>query len=249
MDRPYFDALATDYDRLWGVQDDEIEELAFLCGHAGGGPVLDVGVGTGRIALPLAESGLSVHGIDNSPNMLAQFMDKASQRELLSHVTGQLSDLRLKDVLGKFSLVFAVYHTLYYAHSRVEQAEFFHAARRLLTPDGKLVVEGYHVTEKRLGRWQAGVHPVAFDEDGLQVEFYDHQPDRRLVRTGRLIVCDGSSRYSYQVDRYLWPDEMDAMAQAAGLQLLSRTAGWMDEPFSSAKSGRSVALYGAAEST
>ncbi len=245
MAEPYFDDMAEYYDHFWGEQQDQEEELAFVRSHARGGRVLDVGVGTGRLAIPLAQDGLRVHGVDDSIEMLHKLRAKAAQNNVTESVTSQQEDLTLRDVSGSYSLIIVVYHTLYYAHSREEQAEFFRAARRLLVKGGRLVIEAYQPTEKRMARWRSGVHPIAFDPSGVQLEFYDHKPHDRTVRTGRLVFTEAGPRYSYHVDRYLWPDEMDKLADSAGLSLISRHAGWLNERFHPTKSGRSVSLYAA----
>lgn len=244
----YFDAMADYYDRLWGHQGDEDDEIAFISRHAGNGRILEAGIGTGRVAIPLTRCGHRVTGVDNSRAMLDRLAENMEgEPPEAGEIKAHLGGLDLTAVDGRFSLIYCIYHTLFYAESRDEQLAFFRAAAERLDPGGRLIVEAYNPTAKRVTRWAAGQQVVGFDTEGFQMEFYEHQPHHQMVRTGRLVLVDGAARWSYHDDRYLWPYQMDDMAADAGLSLHERWSGWGEGEFDAAASGRAVSLWMATE--
>jgi SAM-dependent methyltransferase len=237
----FYDAAAGYYDRLWGEQPDAADELAFLRGFSGGGPALEVGVGTGRVAVPLAETGVPVIGVDPSPGMLERLRAKLADAPHLS-VDARLGDMTLGGISGPFTLVYCVYHTLFYADSREEQQIFFRRSADLLGPGGVLVVEAYTPAGKRKDRWARGMHALQISAAGYDWEFYRHDEQAQTVRIGRNTYDGKEVHYSYWEERYLTPGQMDEMAEPAGLTLRERWSSFARDAYLES-SGRCVSVY------
>jgi SAM-dependent methyltransferase len=236
-----YDAIAERYDELWGTRAHDAAEFAFLRAHAGTGPVLEVGVGTGRVAIPLALSGLAVVGVDPSRGMLDVLARKLAQQPG-ADVEPRLGDMTLAGVTGAFMLVYCVYHTLVYAGSRAEQATLFRRAAELLRPGGTLVVEAYHPGLARRVRWDRGVRVRVLTDAACDIEVYEHDADLQTVDVTAIRVQGGDAERTRWVERYLLPAQLDDLATDAGLVLHARTGGYADEPFTTA-SRRCVSVY------
>lgn len=238
----YFDAAAVYYDRLWGEQPDAADELAFLHALARGGEALEVGVGTGRVAVPLAASGVRVLGVDPSPGMLAKLEAKILDSPRLS-IEARRGDMTLSGVSGQFSLVYCVYHTLFYADTRDEQRLFFRRSAELLAPGGVLVVEAYTPAGKRKDRWAKGMHALQLSAAGYDWELYRHDEETQTVQIGRQTHDGKELHYSYWEERYLTPAQLDDMAGPAGLELRERWSSFRRDAYQES-SGRCVSVYG-----
>jgi SAM-dependent methyltransferase len=198
----------------------------FLAGQAGSGAALELAVGTGRVALPLAERGVPVSGIELSPYMLARLRAKPGAASVAA-VEGDMTSTR---VPGEFSLVYLVYNTITNLTSQDEQVACFANAARHLAPGGRFVVEVYLPILQKLSPGERfhvfteepGYH--AFDEYGdasTQLQWSHHLRLRD----------DGTYRRFSAPFRYVWPAELDLMARIAGLRLTERWAGWDRAPF------------------
>lgn len=237
----YYDAFAEVYDQRWGQQDHAGAELAFLRELAVDGPALEVGIGTGRVAIPLAEAGVPVVGVDPSPKMLAVLARKLVGAPHLK-VEAHVGDMALVGVTGRFGLVFCVYHTLFYADSREEQEQFFHRAARLLAPGGAVVVEAYQPGAARRARWAKEVRVSHLSPDGFECELYRHDETNQTLEVGCHSLVDGHTQYSYWAERYLTPRQIDDLAAKAGLALSERWGSFARDPFDDASS-RCVSVY------
>jgi SAM-dependent methyltransferase len=226
----YYDAVAAEYDRRWGRPGTLADEVRFLHGLAGAGPALEVGIGTGRVAVPLAEAGVRVVGVDPSPGMLAVLEQKLRDHPHLP-VEARLGSMGLSGVAGSFSLIYCVYHTLFYADSRVEQQSFFERAAELLAAGGAVVVEGYSPHGGRRARWAKGVHVSDVSAQGFEYEFYRHDEHEQTLYIGSAAYADGTMRYAYWEERYLTPGQIDDLAEKAGLALRERWGGFARQPF------------------
>lgn len=183
----------------------------FLAGLAGGGRALELGVGTGRIALPLSERGVPVHGIDMSRAMVARMREKpGGDAESIGVTIGDFATTRVD---GTFSVAYLVFNTII----EVVVPEL----RKL--PAGQSVVP-FHVSPTR---W-------AFDSYDIATQ---------AVSSNYVRVEHGRGEYRSIPFRYVWPAELDLMAQLAGLRLRERWEGWAREPFTS-ESGRHVSVWG-----
>jgi Methyltransferase domain len=197
-----------------------------LAGLAGRGPALEFGIGTGRIALPLAERGVQVQGIDVSEAMVARLRAKPGGNEL--DVT--IGDFATTRVDGEFSLVYLVFNTIFNLKTQEEQVACFENAARHLAAGGCFVVENTVPELQRLPPGQS-INVIGVDARSFSFDVYDVVAQGL---TSHHFVLSGDTIGSYPVEgRYTWPSELDLMARLAGLRLRDRRAGWKREPFTS----------------
>ncbi|WP_392545359.1 class I SAM-dependent DNA methyltransferase [Oryzobacter telluris] len=194
-----------------------------LVGLACGGRVLELAVGTGRVAIPLAERGVDVSGIELSQPMVDRLHAK---RPDLPVVVG---DMAAATVPGEFSLVYLVFNTLGNLRTQAEQVACFRNAARHLGPGGRFLVE---IGVPSLRRLPPGQTAVPFDvSDGhLGVDTYDLVGQQGTSHHWTREE-DGRFRYGVHHYRYVWPEECDLMAQLAGLEPESRWSTWQGDPF------------------
>jgi SAM-dependent methyltransferase len=210
--------------------------VARLAELAGDGRALELAIGTGRIALPLAEHGVPVAGIDSSEAMLAQLREKPGA-ERIEAVAGDMATTRLA---GEFSLVFLVFNTIFNLTTQNGQVACFANAAAHLRPGGRFVIEARVPELQRLPLGQT-VLPWRADPSGLSFYVYDvvtqHLSGRHFY-----VEEDGRLRPSPIEMRYAWPAELDLMARLAGMRLEHRWGGWAGEPFT-ALSPAHVSVY------
>jgi SAM-dependent methyltransferase len=210
------------------------ERLAEL---AGGGRALELAIGTGRVALPLAARGVDVHGIDVSPAMVEQLRAKPGGADI--PVT--LGDFADVDVDGTFRLVFVVFNTLFALLEQDDQIRCFANVAQHLDDDGVFVIEAFVPDLARFDRGQR-LETIAVETDAMQFAGSRHRPAIQRIDT-LLVHIDGGDTHTYPVRlRYAWPSELDLMARLAGLRLRERWGGWDREPFTDA-SQRHVSVY------
>ena len=206
------------------VLDPAVEFLARL---AGDGPALELAIGTGRVAVPLADRGVPVHGIELSEPMVAQLREKVDERSL-PVVVGDMATTR---VPGEFALVYLVFNTLGNLRTQEEQVACFRNAARHLRPGGRFVIELGVPAIRRLPPGQLAV-PFDVGERHLGFDTYD-LATQAAVSHHYWPDEDGQVRYGVHHYRYVWPAECDLMAQLAGLELEQRLADWDGTPFTS----------------
>lgn len=192
---------------------------------AEGGPVLEFAIGTGRVAVPLAERGLPVAGIELSAPMAAKVAEK---RDDISVVVGDMATTRVD---GEFSLVFVAWNSLGNVRTQPEQVEVFRNAARHLAPGGRFVVELWIPGIRRFPPGQAGV-PFHVGEHHVGLDTYDMTTQQGTSHHYSRHE-DGTVTYGASNFRYCWPAELDLMAHLAGLELESRWADWSGEEFTS----------------
>src|SRR5919197_6414637 len=233
----YGDRIADVYDQWYGDRpglDDCVELLAAL---AGPGPVLELGIGTGRVALPLAARGQRVHGVDASEAMVARLRAKPGGEAV--EVT--IGDLAQVPAEGPFTLVFVVFNTLFCLLTQEDQVRCFARVAERLAPGGAFVVEAFVPDPGRLARLQElTVDHVGADRVILTATRRD-PVGQRMDSQHMVLGADGIRMQPIAV-RYAWPAELDLMARLAGLRLRDRWAGWRREPFS-ADSSAHVSVY------
>ncbi len=242
MDR--YDA-ATYGDRIADVYDDRPEVRAqaipveLLAELAGSGPVLELGVGTGRVAVPLAARGLQVHGIDASRAMV-QRMHAKPGGDAVTVAIGDMADLPTPG--GPYTLAFVVFNTFFAILNQDDQVRCFENVARALVPGGRFLVEAFVPDLGRFDRSQrTSATRVAVDEVHLDATMYDAVDQR--IDGEHVILRDGEPVRMLPVSlRFAWPSELDLMARVAGLRLEARYGGWNREPFTAA-SGQHVSIY------
>ena len=197
----------------------------FLAGLAGDGRALELAIGTGRVAVPLAERGVAVSGIELSPYMLARLRAKPGAAGIEA-VEGDMTTTRLE---GEFSLVYLVYNTITNLTSQDDQVACFENAARHLAPGGCFVVEVF-VPILRLLPPGSNRHVFADEPDYHAYDVYDFA--NQIEWSHHLSLReDGTYRRSAAPYRYAFPGEFDLMARIAGLRLRERWADWKRSPF------------------
>lgn len=231
-------SFGADSARAHDLRGDEEEAVAFLASLAGRGPALELAIGTGRIALPLAARGLRVDGIDIAPAMLERLREKPGGAAL----DVRLGDFADVDVPGRYPLVFVLWNSFYNLLSQDEQVRCLQNVAARLEPGGAFVVEGFvPAFLHRLERHQR-VETEAIEVDAVRLGAMRHDPAlQRLEQTHVDLTAQGLSMTPV-VQRYVWPAELDLMARIAGLRLEVRYGGFRQEPFD-ADSRLHVSVY------
>jgi SAM-dependent methyltransferase len=201
--------------------------VTFLAGLAGDGGALEFGIGTGRIAVPLSQRGVRVHGIDVSAPMVAQLQPKPGADKI--GVT--VGDFATARVDGPFQLVYLVYNTIMNLVTQDEQVECFRNAAAHLVPGGSFVIE---VGIPDLQRLPPGETVRAFQVSPTHLGFDEYDIARQILHSHHYWVRDGGRMELDSAPfRYVWPAELDLMARLAGMTLSERWSGWNREPFTS----------------
>jgi SAM-dependent methyltransferase len=198
----------------------------FLVDQAGDGPVLELAVGTGRIALPLRQRGISVSGIDLSPDMIAELRAKPGAEDI-DVTVGDMATTRLA---GTFTLAYLVANSLANLTTQDAQVMCFENAAQHLEPGGRFVIELYIPELRRLPPGET-VHPFALTPTHLGFEEYDVAS--QIAYSHHYWIEDGRLETFSAPFRYVWPAELDLMARIAGMTLRERWSGWGREPFTS----------------
>ena len=199
---------------------DFLEELA------GGGAALELGIGTGRIALPLSERGVHVHGIDLSEAMVARLRAKPGA-ELIDVTIGDFATTRVEET---FSLAYLVFNTIGNLTNQDEQVACFQNVATHLEPRGCFVIE---VGVPALQRLPFGERFRPFDVSDTHVGLDEYDVATQSLISHHYAIGDGKFEVHSLPLRYVWPSELDLMARLAGLTLRERWSGWKREPFAS----------------
>jgi len=200
--------------------------VEFLAGLAGRGAALEFGIGTGRIALPLARRGIPVHGIDLSEAMVARLRAKPGAEQI--GVT--IGDFATTAVEGRFSVAYLVFNTIMNLTSQEEQAACFQNVAAHLAPGGCFVIE---VMVPALQRLPPGETVRAFTMTATRLGFDEYDVASQGLVSHHYSVVDGRLEVASMPFRYVWPSELDLMARLAGMTLRERWSGWKREPFTS----------------
>ena len=203
--------------------DPVVEVLAEL---AGSGRALELGIGTGRIALPLARRGVSVHGIDLSKAMVARLRAKRDGEDI--GVT--IGDFATTTVDGSFSLAYLAFNTIMNLTTQAAQVACFRNAAAHLEPGGCFVIE---VTIPDLRRLPPGETFHVFNASENHWGIDEYEVATQGLTSHHFETVDGTVERLSIPFRYAWPSELDLMAQLAGMRLRSRWGGWKREPFTS----------------
>ncbi|MFE6777603.1 class I SAM-dependent DNA methyltransferase [Streptomyces sp. NPDC057702] len=205
------------------VVDPTVDLLAELAGE---GRALELGVGTGRIALPLARRGVPVHGIDISRAMTSRLAAKPGG----DAVEVTIGDFATTRVAGSFSLAYLVFNTINNLTTQEAQVACFRNAAAHLAPGGRFVIE---VGVPELRRLPPGQEAVPFLISPTRWGFDTYDVVTQAMSSHYVTIRDGQAQYRSFPFRYVWPSELDLMAQLAGLRLRDRWADWSRAPFTS----------------
>jgi len=228
---PAFDASA--YGRsIADIYDVTVRDLpteravSLLHDLADGGPVLEFGIGTGRLALPLAARGVRVAGIDGSPEMVGILRAKPGGADL--PVT--IGDFATARVEGEFALVVLSTNTIYALPSQDAQVECFRNAAAHLRPGGRFVVEAW-VPDPAAFRDGGALRLLSLTEEVVLAEAAVLSPAEQLMRTTKVRLGADGVRLLPANHRYAWPAELDLMARLAGMEREHRWSDWARTPF------------------
>lgn len=221
----YGAGIADDYDDLYADLDTSgaVQRLADL---AEGGPVLEFGIGTGRLALPLMERGIEVHGVEASDEMVAKLRTKP----LGDRVRVIDGDFCHVEAGADFALVVLAFNTIFALPDQQAQVRCFACAARHLRPGGRFVLEAW-VPDIGAFRHNRAVRPRIQRADAISVEVAELDPVHQIMRTTQTVMRNGSVRLYPANHRYAWPAELDLMAQLAGMRLTDRWQDWKGAPF------------------
>ncbi len=218
---------------------DEVAAVAFLESLAGGGPALELAIGAGRIALPLAARGIRVDGVDISPAMVAQLRAKPGGDQIAVTI-GDFADV---PVPGAYRLIYVVWNSLFNLLTQDDQVRCFENVAAHLTGDGSFVIEAGSPDFLYRLRDNQYVDAEAIEVDHVRLDVLRHDPVKQMLDESHVFLSRDGIRLNPVVQRYSWPSELDLMARIAGLRLKERWAGWNREPFTSTSSSL-VSVYG-----
>jgi len=232
--RLYGARWADNYDE-WhkGLMDDDGAVTA-LFDLAGGGPVVEFGVGTGRLAVPLAERGAEVVGVDISPEMLAKLKEKSSA------VTVVEADMTTVSLEREFALAYIAFNSIFVLETQQDQVRMFRNAAAHLRPGGRFVLETE--VQRPAGTDRGMLRVVDVEPDRLTLAGGTNDPVTGLHKGMWLIVEPTGTQFFPISGRSVNHHEMDLMAQLAGLELESRWSDWKGSPFGP-KSDLHISVY------
>jgi SAM-dependent methyltransferase len=236
----YGDRIADIYDDVYGevpFSGDVASTVGFLRDVAGDGPMLELGIGTGRVALPLRRAGVDVAGIDASRAMVARLAAKPGG----DAIPVTIADFARFGLDGRFRAVYVVFNTFFGLLSQDDQVACFSSVARHLTADGVFVIEAF---VPDLGRFDRGQRVSAIDVglDGVRLEVSSHDPlEQRTTSQHVFLGRDGVRLFPVQI-RYASIPELDLMARLAGMRPRERWADWDRSPLT-ATSPKHVSVY------
>jgi len=213
--------------------------VALLENLARGGPALELAIGTGWVALPLATRGIRVDGIDISAAMVDRLRAKPGG-EQISVTIGDMADVA---VSGGYRLIFVVANSLFNLLTQDDQVRCFENVAAHLEDDGVFLIEVFRpdfLYRLRDGQY---VDAEGIEVDEVRFDVSRHDPVTQLLDESHVLLSRDRVRMNPVVTRYAWPSELDLMARIAGLRLKERWGGWNGEPFT-AESRYLVAVYG-----
>ena len=236
----YGDRIAEVYDEIYGSlsSPDRVDPVADVLSElAGDGPALELGIGTGRVALPLAERGVEVHGIDASEAMVAKLRQKPGGTEI--PVT--LGDFVEVGVEGRYSLVYVVFNTFFAPLTQEAQVRCFENVARRLTEGGVFLIEAFVPDLTRFVRGQ-NIQAGVIETDHVSIDLSRHDPVEQTVTSSHMYISESGMRLYPVKLRYAWPSELDLMARLAGMVRRHRWSDWQGSPFT-ASSTNHVSVY------
>jgi SAM-dependent methyltransferase len=229
-------------ERVAGVYDDwytdvDPHAIDLLAQLAGTGRVLELGIGTGRFALPLVSRNVNLSGIDVAQSMIDRLKAKPGS-ERIDVQLGSFADFHLEQ---KFQLIYVVFNTIFLLTTQQGQVDCFRNVAAHLTDEGCFVIEAF---VPNLNRFQGGQVNWAskVTDEVVELDVGQHNAATQIVTAQKVVLTEGNVRlYPIQI-RYAWPSELDLMAQLAGLRLRDRWSSWQRTPFES-DSGKHISLY------
>lgn len=221
----YGEKIADIYDDLYRHCENSL--INRLLEFSQNGRVLELGIGTGRVALPLAENGVDICGIDASKSMVAKLRAKPGG-DLIPVTMGNFADV---DVEGEFCLIFVVFNTFLGLGYQKEQIRCLQNVAKHLSEDGVFVIEVFYPDLKKFQDDQ-NVRTTNISKDAAMIDVCLHDPLNQRLNVQHVVINEKQGIKLYPVQmRYVWPSELDLMANLAGLELKHRWGGWNRMPF------------------
>jgi SAM-dependent methyltransferase len=234
----YDEKLASVYDQMYPIQPDTeatVEFLANLC--AAGGTVLELGVGTGRVAIPLSQRGFKVFGIDASEAMLGEL----KRRDPEGLVVAELGDYTEADTERQYDLITVLLNTFYTAVTKEQQISLLRLVRKQLAPGGKFVVEAFDpAVYHTMLEPQTSVRHLS--EGSVMLDTLVVDRSQQIMLASHTILDGGKPHITHHVVRYVFPMELDLLGQLAGLRRVERFEHW-DRSSYHAKSSRYITIF------
>ena len=230
--------IAANFDRLWpdAVDPATVNPAeTFLADLAGDADVLEFGVGTGRLALPLSRRGVRVHGIDLSAAMIGRLREQPGA----DAVETTVGDFATTQVPGTFGLAYLVANTIMNLTTQDQQVQAFVNAAAHLDPGGRFVVE---VVVPPWQRLPAGERFIFFDRTEQHIGFDEIDVATQNSCSHHYWFLDGETKTFSPPFRYVWPSELDLMARIAGMTLTERWNDWNRAPFTN-NSGKHISVW------
>jgi len=234
----YGEHVAEIYDDWYqGYEEAAIDRLVEL---SNGGRALELGIGTGRIAIPLHQRGIEVHGIDASTAMVTKLHQKSGGEQILVTM-GSFATL---PVAGSYSLVYVLFNTFYALLTQDEQVNCFESVAKHLESGGVFVLEVFMPDLKRYRGWQT-VSAIEVEEGQVRIDATQIDPTTQTLISQHIVLSEQGVRLYPVRLRYAYPSELDLMARLAGLRLLQRWGNWKRDPFTM-DSTKHISVYGKA---
>jgi SAM-dependent methyltransferase len=233
----YGDAIADVYDDWYQGLFDVDQTVALLTDLAAGGRALELAIGTGRVAIPLAAGGVEVIGVDASQRMVAKLRDKPGG----ASIPVTIGDFSEVPVEGTFRLIYVVFTTLFALPTQADQIRCLQRVAEHLEPGGRFLMDAFVPDVSRFRNHQT-VSTQRVEVDQVLLDVSRHDPVAQTIDSSHVLITPDGVRLFPVSIRYAWPAELDAMALVAGLLLTERWAGYDRSPFT-ANSTRHVSVY------
>lgn len=231
----YGERIAGVYDQWYSEFDPAtIQVLAEL---AHGDRALELGIGTGRIAIPLFNSGVTVHGIDASASMVSKLRSQPGG-ESIPVIMGNFADV---PVDGQYSLIYVVFNTFYCLLTQDEQIRCLQNVARHLASDGVFVLEAFVPDLTRFPAGQA-MRVTRIGDNEVQLDASQVELDKQVITSQHVVLTEQGTRFYPVKIRYVWPSELDLMARLSQLRLRERWSDWGKSRFAT-ESRMHVSVY------
>jgi SAM-dependent methyltransferase len=218
--------IADEYDEIYATEWDTANAVACIAELADGGPLLEFGIGTGRLALPLVAAGSDVTGIDGSPEMVQVLRGKPGG----DRIPVVIGDFASAEAGSDFGVVVLAVNTIFALPDQEAQVACFANAARHLRPGGLFVIEAW-VPDLAAFHRNRLVRQRILDDGIVSIESARLEPAEQRMRTTQVVLRNGSVRLYPANHRYAWPAELDLMARLAGMQRVARWSDWTRAEF------------------
>ena len=234
----YGQRIAGVYDDWYDVVDPATVPVLVELAHArSGARALELGIGTGRVAIPLRQAGIAVEGIDASEAMVARMRAKPGGGEILV-IIGDMANIAVE---GQYDLIYVLFTTFFCLLTQEDQVRCFRNVAQHLSPQGSFVIEAFVPDPARLSARQ-GVRASDVGADALRLEAAQIDLATQVITSQTVLLTEEGVRLFPVKIRYAWPSELDLMAQLAGLELRHRWANWRKDEFTARSTGH-VSVY------